>query len=84
MSLSAAAFLARNVRAERARRGWRQVDLAARLDGWTADTVSDLETGRRAPLLDDLPRLCRVFNIGLAKLLDGADPADVQALRLLD
>ena len=70
-----------NVKAERARRNWRQRDLAERL-GWTTDVVSDLETGRRNVWATDLPRLCEAFEISLAQLLQGAERSDMSALRL--
>jgi transcriptional regulator with XRE-family HTH domain len=73
--------IANNVRAERSRRKWRQVDLAERI-GWSETTVGDLEQGRRKVWAGDLPLLCRAFGITLAKLADGADPADVEALGL--
>jgi transcriptional regulator with XRE-family HTH domain len=73
--------IAASVRAERNRRHWRQVDLAERL-GWSNQTVSDLETGQRAVLASDLPKLCRAFGVNLAKLADGAAPEDLAALGL--
>ena len=73
--------IAANVRAERGRRHWRQVDLAQRL-GCSNQTVSDLENGKRAVLASDLPNLCKAFGITLAKLADGADPGDLTALGL--
>jgi transcriptional regulator with XRE-family HTH domain len=74
-------IIRRNVRAERARRSWRQADLAEQM-GWTTAVVSDLETGRRNVWATDLPRLCAAFDISLAKLLDGADKDDLRHLRL--
>jgi transcriptional regulator with XRE-family HTH domain len=73
--------VAGNVRAERARRKWTQADLGERL-GVSAAAVSDLETGRRRVLADDLPMLCAAFDISLAQLAYQADPADRRALRL--
>jgi transcriptional regulator with XRE-family HTH domain len=75
------AIVARNVRAERARRGWKQSELGAHL-GWAVSTVSAVETGQRRLAVDDLPALCRVFDIPLAKLLDGAATEDLAALNL--
>jgi transcriptional regulator with XRE-family HTH domain len=69
----------RNVRAERARRGWKQAELAARLS-WSVTKVGDVETGRRRVTADQLVELCRAFSIPLRRLLDGADPEDLQAL----
>jgi transcriptional regulator with XRE-family HTH domain len=66
------ATLARSLRAERARRGWTQGELAEQL-GWTRATLSAVESGRRRLAVDDLPAICAVFNLGLADLLDGLD-----------
>jgi transcriptional regulator with XRE-family HTH domain len=73
--------IAANVRAERARRRWRQADLAERL-GWSNVTVSDLEIGRRGVSANDLPKLCRAFGVHLDQLTHGADPDDLDALGL--
>jgi transcriptional regulator with XRE-family HTH domain len=73
--------IAANVRAERARRQWRQADLAERL-GWDVGTVGHLETGRRDVRATDLPALCRAFGISLARLLQDADEDDLRDLRL--
>lgn len=75
------AVVANNVRAERARRKWRQEDLADRL-GWSRGSIGHLESGRRRPSVSDLPQLCRVFDISMAELFSGADPADLAALGL--
>jgi transcriptional regulator with XRE-family HTH domain len=69
------------VRAERARRKWTQVELAQRA-GLSATTIGDLEQGKRAVRVDDLPRLCRAFGLPLASLTQGADRADIEALGL--
>ena len=71
--------IARNVRAERARRHWRQADLADLL-GWERSSVGHLESGRRSVKASDLPALCRALEIPLAKLLEGAEPDDLAAL----
>lgn len=65
--------LAENVRALRARRRWTQEELAERL-GVTQRTLSRLESGRRGDVgIVELERLCAVFGVDLAELLDGAD-----------
>ena len=64
--------LARSLRAERARRGWTQGELAEYL-GWTRATVSAVESGRRRLAVDDVPAICSVFQLGLADMLDGLD-----------
>lgn len=73
--------IAANVRAERVRRRWRQVDLGRRM-GWSISQVSALETGGRAVHAGDLPLLCRVFDVPLAALLFGAAPEDLGVLRI--
>jgi transcriptional regulator with XRE-family HTH domain len=73
------AIVARNVRAERARQRWTQTQLAQVLN-WSAQMVSETETGQRRVGADDLPLLCRAFGITLAKLADGAEQDDIAAL----
>jgi putative transcriptional regulator len=75
------AVVANNVRAERARRKWRQEDLADRL-GWSRGSIGHLESGRRRPAIADLPQLCRVFDIPMADLFVGAEPTDLAVLGL--
>lgn len=75
--------IAANVRAERARRHWRQADLAARL-GWDTGTVGHIETGRRDVRATDLPALCRAFGVGLDVLFFGANEDDAHAMCLQD
>lgn len=72
---------ARNVRAERARLGLTQVELAERL-GWLQVTVSALETGRRAVQLDDIPLVCRALGVSVEQLVVGANPVDLEAMGL--
>jgi hypothetical protein len=75
--------IARNVRAERVRRGLRQGDLGAQLvPGWPIDRVSALETGRRVVQADDLPLLCRALDVSLVDLLAYAETPDLSALRI--
>jgi transcriptional regulator with XRE-family HTH domain len=75
------AVLANNVRAERTRRRLRQEDLAARL-GWSRTKLADIESGRRRVLFGYLPELCRALDVSLEVLLVGADPKDVDALKM--
>lgn len=75
------AVVANNVRAERARRKWRQEDLADRL-GWSRGSIGHLESGRRRPAVADLPQLCRVFDIAMVDLFSGAEQADLDSLGL--
>jgi ribosome-binding protein aMBF1 (putative translation factor) len=74
--------VAANVRAERARRRWRQADLAERL-GWSLTKVADVESGRRRITADQLVELCRALDVTLLRLLDGADLDDLNTLGLL-
>ena len=73
--------VARNIRAERARRRWTQEVLAQRL-GWSRPTVSAVEAGQRRVGVADLPALCRALNVQLPVLLMGADATDLEALGL--
>jgi transcriptional regulator with XRE-family HTH domain len=75
------ALIAANVRAERARRKWKQAELGEKL-GWSAQTVSHLESGRRGVFAGDLFPLCKAFGISLAKLLDGAPDEELRILGL--
>lgn len=75
--------IARNVRAERSRKRWKQSDLAERL-GWTPANVGHLETGRRSVKASDLPELCEALEIPFSQLIFGADQEDVRRLRLGD
>lgn len=59
----------------------RQDELARRL-GWGRSTLSALETGARRASVDDLPDLCRALGVPLADLFRGADPDDIQVMRL--
>ena len=74
-------YLARGVRAERSRRGWRQSDLAERC-GWSMDTVSAIERGVRRVDFDDALKLCRALEVPVVILLQGADPDDLRTLGL--
>jgi transcriptional regulator with XRE-family HTH domain len=76
-----AAIVARNVRAERARRSWRQADLAQRM-GWSIGMVSETENGKRRIGISDMPLLCRALEVPLADLVQGADREDLDALRM--
>jgi transcriptional regulator with XRE-family HTH domain len=83
VSRNIAAVVARNVRAERGRHGWSQAELAERVGhSWKQGTVSALETGRRAPLVADLPLLCAALGVDLKQLAFGADPEDLRNMGL--
>jgi len=74
------AIVARNVRVERARRGWRQEDLAEAL-GWTRGMVAHLESGRRAMAVNHLPQLCKALDLSLAELFRDAEAEDLTVMR---
>jgi len=74
------AIVARNVRVERARRGWRQEDLAEAL-GWTRGMVAHLESGRRSMAVKHLPQLCKALDLSLAELFHDADPDDLESMK---
>jgi transcriptional regulator with XRE-family HTH domain len=76
-----AVILARNIRVQRGRRQWKKEELAERL-GWSATVMSQVESGSRRVVMEDLPSLCRVFGITLVELMEGADPADLAVLGL--
>jgi transcriptional regulator with XRE-family HTH domain len=73
--------IARNVRAERGRLDWDQVQLAEAL-GWSRTTVSNLENGKRTVTADDIPALCRALGVNFAQLIDRADIHDLAVLDL--
>jgi hypothetical protein len=50
--------------------------------GWGRSTVGAVKTGRRGVAIDDLPVLCRVFDIPLSKLFEGAGPAALAVLQI--
>jgi transcriptional regulator with XRE-family HTH domain len=74
--------VAANVRAQRAKRQWLQTELAEKLNK-SQRAVSDLERGRLGDVgIGDLTQLCRVFQVPLTELLDGASAEDLAALGL--
>jgi transcriptional regulator with XRE-family HTH domain len=80
-SVDLGAIVAANVRGERAKRRWRQQDLAERLGpGWDQPKVANVEAGRREIRLGELPDFCRALDVPLVKLLDGASVEDRRAL----
>jgi transcriptional regulator with XRE-family HTH domain len=74
-------LLARNVKAERARRCWSQLDLGRAL-GMSQTAVSELEAGHRRLDIDRLANLCRALDVPLLTLLVGVPPETIQALGL--
>lgn len=73
--------IAANVRAERARRRWRQEDLAERT-GLSRSTIGYIESGRVKVTADYIPALCRAFELPLSDLASGADPDDLRVMGL--
>jgi transcriptional regulator with XRE-family HTH domain len=74
-------IVARNIRIERSRRHWKQERLAELL-GWDSSVLEAIEAGTRRLEMDDLPGLCRVFDLPLAALVEGGDPDDLAVLDL--
>ena len=74
-------LIAENVRSIRARRQWRQEDLAVDL-GWSRPVVGDLENGRRRVTMADMLLLCRVLEVDLRELLRGLGEDDLRTLGL--
>jgi transcriptional regulator with XRE-family HTH domain len=74
--------LSANLRAERARAGVRQADLAARI-GMPRATLSDIEGGRRKVTLGEAVEICDALGIALAQLLAGPDPDAERAREVL-
>lgn len=68
------------IRAERARRGWSQEELARRA-GVPRSEVSDLELGRRRAFIGDLVPYCEAFGVGLDVLLSGDSTEAARARR---
>ena len=54
---------------ERARKGWSQAALAARL-GVTREYLARLETGRHDPPLSTVERLAKILSVNVSKLVD--------------
>jgi transcriptional regulator with XRE-family HTH domain len=81
VSASLALSLSRAVRAERARLGLSQEQLAERL-GVSQSTVSAIEQGTRRVYADELVEICLTFDVTLDALLSRADRGDRQALGL--
>ena len=79
MSDHLALTLARSIRAERARAGLSQAQLAHRL-GWSQQVQASIETGGRRLYAHELPDICRALGVSLATLLIGASDEDREAL----
>jgi transcriptional regulator with XRE-family HTH domain len=76
-----ARFLAREIRAERARASLSQADLADRL-GTSPSSVSAMERGVRQVLASELPDLCQALGVDLVTFLTRADASDRRAMGL--
>ncbi|MDQ1287573.1 MAG: helix-turn-helix transcriptional regulator [Actinomycetota bacterium] len=75
MSDALALVIQRAVRAERARIGISQAELAKRLS-WSRSRVAAMETGARRIYAHELPELCRALEIQLPELLTRASAED--------
>ena len=81
VSDSLARYLARSIRAERARLGMSQAELAEKL-GMSKQAVSTLETGVRKVYAHELPDICEALGVSLLTLLARAEPEDLRRLGL--
>jgi ribosome-binding protein aMBF1 (putative translation factor) len=79
MSDRLALTLRQAIRAERARQGLTQEDLAKKL-GWTRQVVWTVETGARTVAMHEMPDICRALNVTLSRLLVDAAQEDRDAL----
>jgi transcriptional regulator with XRE-family HTH domain len=68
MSDALALVLQRAVRAERARLGISQAELATRV-GWSRSRIAAVETGARRVYAHELPELCKALEIQLPELV---------------
>jgi transcriptional regulator with XRE-family HTH domain len=75
------AALLKAIRAERARAGLTQSELAERL-GWHRNTIAKIEAGDRQLAAHELVDLCQALAVPLTTLLVQADPRDRQILGL--
>jgi transcriptional regulator with XRE-family HTH domain len=71
-----------NLRAERARAGLNQADLAQKI-GLPRATLADIEAGRRKIALGEAVEICEALGIELSLLLAGSDPEAARARRVL-
>jgi putative transcriptional regulator len=71
-----------NLRAERARAGLHQADLAQQI-GLPRATLADVEAGRRKVTLGEAVEICEALGIELSLLLAGNDPEALRARRVL-
>lgn len=81
MSDALALVIQRAIRAERARLGISQAELAERL-GWSRSRVAALETGARRVYAHELPELCEALEIEFSELLGRASADDRRRLGL--
>jgi transcriptional regulator with XRE-family HTH domain len=79
MSSTLAAALVRGIRAERARLGLSQEELATRLR-WSRAQIYKLEAGSRRPYMDEMPEICEALETTLARLLIAAGRDDLGKL----
>ena len=71
--------LQRAIRAERARAGLSQAQLAERL-GWARTTMAAVESGERRVNADELPEICRALGVTLAVLVQMAPEDERRSL----
>jgi ribosome-binding protein aMBF1 (putative translation factor) len=73
------ALIAERVRALRTSRGWRSLDLAVAA-GWSHASVLAVEAGDKRVTIRDAAALCRVLQVPLVSLLEGAEEATALGL----
>lgn len=67
--------VAHAIRAERARAGLSQRELADQL-GWSRSVITKIETGSRTVGVHELPALCKALDTTIARLMMKADPRE--------
>ena len=83
MSDALALVIRQAIRAERARLGISQEELARRL-GWSRSRVAAVETGARRIYAHELGHLCQALQVRLPHLLDRADGGERHWLGLAE
>jgi transcriptional regulator with XRE-family HTH domain len=74
--------LVKAIKAERARAGLTQTELAERMGWKSRETVAQIELGERKILANELVDFCAAFGVGLATLLVEVNDRDRRTMRL--
>ncbi|WP_446224926.1 helix-turn-helix domain-containing protein [Nocardia sp. IBHARD005] len=78
METSSTGWVSANLRAARARSGITQDELAHR-SGVSANSITRFERGVRDPRVGQLIRIARALQVLPSSLIDGAEPASMDA-----